>query len=321
MAEYNKDRIRVQIEGKEFSMVGGSFQDMLAAVKQINGRRFVSELKAWQLPGTVEDVQRQLEIGGYRLAGGGAVETPAGPLPSSPTRGEAAGRSDRIRIKVEGRQVSVIGGSFQDMLAAVKNLPGRRFDGEAKIWEIPGELAVVKGMLQSAGFDLEGTEAIRQAPVPPMETPKFSAPNRGSRPSSADGDLFDDNEDLLPFEPPDWDKMPSPPSPPGGWEDELMPPEDNFDDDFEAPASARPKSPTPRPTPARKSGGDRVRIRIGGIPMVVTGGTFQEMVAAIKNLPGRRFDSADKVWDIPDDMTISEVSQRINAAGFAVERD
>ena len=64
MAAY-KDRIRVHIEGKEFSVVGGNFQDMLTAVKQISGRRFVGELKVWQLPGTVDDVQSQLEISGY----------------------------------------------------------------------------------------------------------------------------------------------------------------------------------------------------------------------------------------------------------------
>ena len=49
-----KDRIRVHIDGKEFGIVGGTFQEMLAAVKQINGRRFVSELKVWQLPGPGE---------------------------------------------------------------------------------------------------------------------------------------------------------------------------------------------------------------------------------------------------------------------------
>ena len=65
-----KDRIRVHVGGKEFSVVGGSFQEMLAVVKQVNGRRFVSELKVWQLPGTVEDVQRQLDISGYQLEGG-----------------------------------------------------------------------------------------------------------------------------------------------------------------------------------------------------------------------------------------------------------
>jgi hypothetical protein len=49
-----KDRIRVQIDGQEYNVVGGAFQDMLATVKQINGRRFVSEIKVWQLPGPAE---------------------------------------------------------------------------------------------------------------------------------------------------------------------------------------------------------------------------------------------------------------------------
>ena len=74
MAAY-KDRIRVHIEGKEFSVVGGNFQDMLTAVKQISGRRFVGELKVWQLPGTVDDVQSQLEISGYYLEGGKPVSS------------------------------------------------------------------------------------------------------------------------------------------------------------------------------------------------------------------------------------------------------
>ena len=79
MADFNKDRIRVHIEGKEFSVVGGSFQNMLAAVKQINGRRFVGALKVWQLPGKAEDIKNQLAISGFQLEGGTPVadETPA----------------------------------------------------------------------------------------------------------------------------------------------------------------------------------------------------------------------------------------------------
>ena len=79
-----KDRIRIQVAGQAFSVVGGSFQDMLAAIKQINGRRFVSELKVWQLPGTVEDVQTHLEINGYALEGGAPVDsTPTAPTAQS----------------------------------------------------------------------------------------------------------------------------------------------------------------------------------------------------------------------------------------------
>ncbi len=138
-----KDRIRVHIGGKEFSIVGGRFQDMLAAVKQISGRRFVSELKVWQIPGSAEDVQDQLEISGYLLEGGSPLAETAQPAQTSPSRFGG----DRIRVLIQGHQLAVTGGSFQEMLAEVKNLPGRRFDGEKKMWEIPGELAIIKNLI------------------------------------------------------------------------------------------------------------------------------------------------------------------------------
>ena len=301
MAEY-KDRIRVHIEGKEFNVVGGSFQEMLTAVKQINGRRFVSELKVWQLPGAVDEVQRQLEISGYMLEGGAAVEATGGSSPAAPARG------DRIRIMVGGQQVAVVGGSFQDMLAAVKNLPGRRFDGDAKIWQIPGDLAVIKGMIQSAGFNLEGAENVGQTTVPPMETPSFGEAGAGT-------DLPGD--DRFPFEPPDWDNMPPPPD---EWAEET----NYFEGEEPAPrksSSLQTKPLVPKPGPAAKAAGDRVRVRVGGIPMAVTGGSFQNMLAAIKNIEGRRFDSSDKVWDVPEDIGLAGFTQAMNAAGFDVERD
>ena len=126
-----KDRIRVHIEGKEYNLVGGRFHDMLAAVKQINGRRFVSELKVWQLAGSVEDVQSQLEISGYLLQGGTPVPADVAPA-SQDSPGQTSG--DRIRVLVEGHHLAVVGGSFQDMLAKIKSLPGRRFERETKIW-------------------------------------------------------------------------------------------------------------------------------------------------------------------------------------------
>ena len=76
MSEYN-DRIRVHIEGREYSIVGGKFQDMLAAVKQIDGRRFVGELKVWQLPGSAENIQSRLELSGFWLEGGTPETQPA----------------------------------------------------------------------------------------------------------------------------------------------------------------------------------------------------------------------------------------------------
>lgn len=60
-------------------------------------------------------------------------------------------------------------------------------------------------------------------------------------------------------------------------------------------------------------------MRVGGIPFVVSGGSFQEMLVVVKQLPGRRFDGQDKVWDIP--AGIEPVRQLIEAAGFQLSRD
>jgi len=221
--EQRKDRIRIQVEGQEFNVVGGSFQDMLAAVKLINGRRFVGELRVWQLPGAVAEVERQLQISGYRLEGGTPAVEPPGTAPSTPLRSGG----DRIRVLVQGRQLAVVGGNFQAMLAAVKNLPGRRFDADTKIWEIPGEVAVVQGMLQAAGFALEGAGSAPPETAPPMEPPDFSAQSAAAPPPFEPPDIFGD-EDVFPYEPPDW------------WDDGPPPVDDTFN-----PAGPLPVADTP----------------------------------------------------------------------------
>jgi hypothetical protein len=303
-----KDRIRIQIGGQEFSVVGGSFQEMLAAVKQVTGRRFVSELKVWQMPGPVEEVQRQLEISGYWLEGG----APAASAPPAPATPAGAG-GDRIRMVVGGQRLAMVGGSFQDMLAVVKSLPGRRFDGETKLWEIPGDPEIIKGMVEVAGFQLEGAGKFPTGPVPPMESPDFLG-ERGSRmaPSFEEPDFFDDDE--LP-EPPPW------------WDDELaLPPseDDYFDEPFEAeppPLAARPVASGPVPASAGRRSGDRIRIRMGDMPLVVGGGEFQAMLALVKSIPGRRFNGDERVWEIPDSVGLDSLGQRVAAAGFVLEQE
>ncbi len=312
-----KDRIRVHIEGQEFSVVGGGFREMLAAVKQINGRRFVSQLKVWQLPGTVEEVQHQLEINDYQLEGGLPVTAQTTPAQSS----------DRIRVLIGEHRLAVIGGSFQDMLAAVKNLPGRRFDGENKIWEIPGELGLIKGMIEAAGFKLQGAENTPLVPVPPMEAPDFSS--QSTPPPLKQAPDFFGHADVPPFEPPDWlDNAPPPPLDDSSYDfDEPMP----FDYEaspFEAEASpleaeaspfeAESSRPMPAAAPTSTPGSDRIRIRLGETPLLVSGGSFQEMLAAVKNISGRRFNPAERVWEIPENVTLESVQRAISAAGFVV---
>ena len=330
-----RDRIRVHIEQKEYSVVGGDFQEMLAAVKQVAGRRFVSELKVWQLPGKADEVAHQLSISGFELEGGAPIEEPI----ATPTQTQSGGQApvssgDRIRVTINGHQLSVIGGGFREMLEVVKELPGRRFDGNAKVWEIPGDVGVIKGMIEAAGFQLEGAAAllmdgIDPASPPPMEPPDFAATSQNPPPAAAfeaptflEEPPWDDDE-LPDLEPPDW------------WDDDNMPPPDalqfeppNFDEpdpfadippDFEMQSSPTTASPSaPKTTPPTSGNGDRIRIRLGDIPLVITGGTFKEMLVAVKTIPGRRFNGDEKVWEIPEDTTFDSVNQAMNAAGFTV---
>jgi len=312
--QQRKDRIRVHVEGKEFNVEGGQFREMLAVVKQINGRRFVGELKVWQLPGTEAAVRSHVENGGYQLTGGTPV--PQGQTPRQPAA--ASFGNDRIRVEIEGRQMAVSGGQFQEMLAVVKNLPDRRFDGDAKIWQITGDAGVIKGMIQAAGFTLEGAEDIPVTEVPPMEPLDFAQP--AAPPPYEPPDFFDDASASAPPPPP-----PVPPPPPSDWFEEAPADSEPFPDDpipFEAelpPLSSPPASP-PRPA-APVSGGDRIRIQVGDQMMAVTGGAFRDMLAVVKQIPDRRFDGDSKIWQIPAEVELDQIRQMLQASGFALSSD
>jgi hypothetical protein len=270
--------------------------------------------------GTVEDVRGQLEISGYELEGGQPVVEDA--APAGQTAAPSPSR-DRIRVRIAGQSMAVVGGSFQDMLAVVKGLPDRRFDGESKVWEISGDIGVIQGMIQSAGFQLEGAGNVSQTPVPSMEPPPFAVVDE---PPPFEPPDFTGHDDPLAFEPPDWldeDDMLPPPEPPDWWDSESEPSPVDLAEDEPMWEDEMPSAPAPgssRPKPGGRTGGDQIRIRVGGIPMVVTGGSFQEMLTAIKDIPGRRFDGQDKVWDIPADVGLEKTTQLMNAAGFDVGR-
>ena len=44
---------------------------------------------------------------------------------------------------------------------------------------------------------------------------------------------------------------------------------------------------------------DKVHLIINGDPYWVEGGDFEDMLEAVKRLPGRRFDSGERAWVIP----------------------
>jgi hypothetical protein len=63
---------------------------------------------------------------------------------------------DSIKIKVEGKVFSVVGGDFREMLAAIKGIDGRKFDGQRKVWTLPCSLEVAREILEDDGYEVQG---------------------------------------------------------------------------------------------------------------------------------------------------------------------
>jgi hypothetical protein len=145
-----------------------------------------------------------------------------------------------------------------------------------------------------------------------MESPRFA---HTPEPPPFEAPDFFDGGDVPAYEPPDWwdDDEPPPPMAPPDWLDDDMA-------DFPPPNIPAPAAPAAVPATSARTGGDQIRVRIGGIPFAVSGGNFRDMLTVIKELPGRRFDSTDKIWDIPAETTIEGVRQRVEAAGFTLQR-
>lgn len=54
------DKVRIIIDGDEFWLEGGDFEDMLEVVRLVPGRRFDPQGKAWTMAGKPREVARAL---------------------------------------------------------------------------------------------------------------------------------------------------------------------------------------------------------------------------------------------------------------------
>jgi hypothetical protein len=294
-----RDSIKIRVENSDYEVVGGSFQQLLAAVKALPGRRFLGQEKIWSVPGSLTMVRGQLENSGFLLEGGTpAPETAAAPV-----------TADSIAIQVGQYELSVTGGSFREMLSVIKAMPGRRFDGQSKVWHIPSPLSEVKAHL--AEHQLTIARTVEHTP-PPSDSP--TAETTASPPPA----------------PPLAGPPPLPPADPLGWDEEEA---DDFHEPFlpldELDLSAPPPPPPP-PHPLGESGSppnapsadkrsDKIKLQVGDLRLAVVGGTFQEMLQAVKSIPGRRFDSESKSWVVSAE--INSVQQHIKAQGFVLVED
>ena len=279
------DKIKIRVGKTEYFVTGGDFSSLLAAVKALPNRRYIGAQKLWLVEGSPEMVRGQIENSGFRLEGGTPVADDAPPLPATDR--------DSIKIATATFTATITGAPFSDLLAAIKALPERRFDGESKRWTVSGSMLELKNYFEEKGMQLENIVA-ETAPPPQPAAPAL--PNMPAPPAPPDfpadfappPDDFPETEDIMP--PAD-----------------ILPPPDDL---FTPPSDAS----SPAQKPARR---DRIRVIVDNRPLVIVGGTFQEMLAAVKEIPGRRFDGETKQWMLPDD--IDSVQQHLNSKGFRLE--
>ena len=202
------DRILVRVGQQTLAVVGGSFRKMLDAVKAVEGRRFVSEAKLWELPGDVPAITSQMEERGYQVVTHQEAEglPPAQAVatsdtPASPASiGPAADREDRIRVRVTDGEFWVTGRPFREMLDAIKALEGRRFVSAAKLWEVPITGEELHTAMSASELSLTQAEPERaatlddgepspwgEAPEEPDEMPPF--PFHGAPPPEEDDEF------------------------------------------------------------------------------------------------------------------------------------
>ena len=65
-----------------------------------------------------------------------------------------------LSIEVEGKQHQVTGAEFSTMLAAVKDIQGRRWDGDRKLWIVPGTLDYVRAVLRESDLQIEDEDSL-----------------------------------------------------------------------------------------------------------------------------------------------------------------
>lgn len=178
MPQERRASIKIRVEDADYEVTGGDFQTLLAAVKALPDRKFDSGSKMWIVSSSLALVRGQLENSGLTLEGGTAAEKPArssAPAAEKPARpATPAERIDRIKVTMAEGQWVVTGDSFQAMLAVIKEIPGRRFDGQTKQWNLPGTAAEIKAFLEKRSLRLEsGAGGATEAP-PPVAPPVAS---------------------------------------------------------------------------------------------------------------------------------------------------
>lgn len=90
-----RDQIRIRGQDGEDWVVGGDFRAMLGAIKSLEGRRFVSEEKLWEIPAPLAAIQTALATHGFHLESAESQETNAVPEADAETE-EPPGQAEEL---------------------------------------------------------------------------------------------------------------------------------------------------------------------------------------------------------------------------------
>ncbi|OQY46430.1 MAG: hypothetical protein B6242_07795 [Anaerolineaceae bacterium 4572_78] len=74
-------------------------------------------------------------------------------------------RHDSIKIRINEMDYHIVGGEFREMLNIIRQLPGRRFDGQQKLWVIPGTIEEIRPQIENYGYQIEGGTPAQNIPV------------------------------------------------------------------------------------------------------------------------------------------------------------
>ncbi len=164
-ARREPERVLIRTTEGTKAVVGGEFGEIVAAVKAIQGRRWLPEERMWEVSGSVADLAQGLATRGFQLVDVAQTATPASD--------KAGRRRDQVHIRTRDGEFWVVGGAFAAMLETIKGVEGRRFVSAEKLWNLPCSAAEMRILLQADGYELVPIEAPSPSAAESASDPGF----------------------------------------------------------------------------------------------------------------------------------------------------
>jgi hypothetical protein len=120
------DRVLIRTAEGDRAITGGAFAEMVAAVKGLPQRKWLTKEKMWEVGGALAEIERAISQQGFQIA-----------VAPSPAARESAPREDQIHVRTRDGDYWVAGAPFSSLLETIKSIEGRRFNSAGKLWDLP----------------------------------------------------------------------------------------------------------------------------------------------------------------------------------------